>query len=71
MGEAAIVTTDIYKINYRKWKLHDRLTQTWLNFKTHFASTYAQVQEYQRTAAHSNFHGAHNMIAGIKQQTNA
>ena len=71
IGKNAIVTTSIYKIDYREWKAQDSLTQTWLNFKTYFAAAYARLQEYQRTAAKANFHGAHNMTGDIKQKTNA
>ena len=42
----------------------------WLNFKTHFSTAYAHVQEYQRTTAQANFHGTNNLTADIDNQTN-
>ena len=70
MGEAAIVATGIYVLNYCEWKSRNILSQTWTNFKTHFTTAYARVQEYQCTTGQANFNGANNLATDIDSHIN-
>ena len=71
MVKVAIISTNVYKLDYRNWKARQLIMQIWLNSKAHFSAAYVRVQKLQRTSAQANFYAVNYMAFNTTHYTKA